>query len=218
MGTRITSLANNFDSTGKLKAAGINNASLSSITSLPSGVAGNQILLSTQTASGDSSISFTSGIDSTYEIYRFKFIDINPVNDLDEFNFNLSTDGGSNYDVSKSSTYFWSEEIETDGADQIQYRTGQDSATTTSDINVIGDMGNGADESGAGELLLYNPSATTYQKHFLSRTHYYHGSNYSIDNYMSGIGITASAINAIIFRFAGGNFDGTIKMYGIKAS
>src|SRR6056300_1558793 len=99
MGTRITSLANNFDTTGKLKAAGINNASLSSITALPSGVAGKKTLLSTQTASASASLSFTSCIDSTYDAYCFKYVNVHPGTDNVTLQFQGSTDGGSNYNT-----------------------------------------------------------------------------------------------------------------------
>jgi hypothetical protein len=83
-----------------------NNNSISSITTPGQIAQGKMILISEQTASGSASISFTSGIDSTYPIYKFDFINIHPATDGVRLQFNLSTDGGSNYNVTKTSTSF----------------------------------------------------------------------------------------------------------------
>ena len=69
-------------------------------------VGGSLVLISTQTASSSSSLSFTSGIDSTYKEYIFKFINIHPATDAVSFQFNFSADGGSNYNVTKTTTAF----------------------------------------------------------------------------------------------------------------
>jgi len=62
---------------------------------------GAEILISSQTASGDGTLDFTSGIDSTYKEYIFKFIHMHPATNDADFSFNGSTDGGSNYNVLK---------------------------------------------------------------------------------------------------------------------
>jgi hypothetical protein len=79
-------------------------------------------------------------------------------------------------------------------------------------------IGSGADESGSGTLTLFNPSSTTYVKHFIATTNAYSGqaSDYAINSYIAGYGNTTSAINAVQFKFESGNFDGTIYLYGIK--
>ena len=220
MGTRITSLANNFDSTGKLKAAGINNASLSGITALPSGAnAGKMTLLSTQTASSSSSLSFTSGIDSTYDAYCFRFFDIHPQTDSTHFQFNMSTDNGSNYNVTKTSTSFYAYHNEGDTDASLGYTTAQDLAQSTAYQRLTPDSGNDADQVSSGELWLYNPSSTTYVKHFMSRANSSHQADYSMDWYIAGYGNTTSSVNAINFQMSSGNIDaGTIKLYGVKTS
>jgi hypothetical protein len=107
MGTITRSFANNLTTGGVLKADAFNNASLNNVTALNAAVAtGGMVLLSSQTASASASISFTTGIDSTYKEYQFYFINIHPATDNTSFQFNMSTDGGSNYNVTKTTTFF----------------------------------------------------------------------------------------------------------------
>ena len=171
-------------------------------------------LLSTQTASGSASVSFTSGIDSTYDLYIFKFIEINPATDIVDFKFQGSTNGGSGYGITKTTTAFWAAHAET-GASEFEYRTSQDLAQSTDAqwLNVY--AGNGADENASGELYLFAPSSTTYVKHFYSTVNYYQNNNYSTEFFVSGYFNTTSAINAMQFTMSSGNFDGVIKMYGL---
>jgi len=75
-----------------------NNNSISNVTSFAQIPAGTPTLISTQTASGSASISFT-GIDSTYDVYQFEFINIHPATDSVNLQFQCSTDGGSSYGV-----------------------------------------------------------------------------------------------------------------------
>jgi hypothetical protein len=178
-------------------------------------ITGKMVLISSQTASNSASISFTTGINSTYKEYQFWFVDIHPRTDQAEFQFNLSIDSGSNYNVTKTSTYFWGIHDEADTDTVLIYRTAEDLAQSTSDQIIAIDTGNGADEDLAGSMSLFNPSSTTYVKHFISNTNSYNASNYTTNAYVAGYGNTTSAINAIIFRMSSGNFDGTILMYGI---
>jgi len=196
------------------------NNALSNVTAFPSAVpTGKPVLLSTATASSSSSIEFTSGIDSTYDIYQFEFINIHPANDNVYFTFNLSTDGGSNYNVTKTTTVFNAYHDEADTATALAYRTGDDLAQSTGFQRIVSaSLGNGSDESCAISFQLFNPSSTTYVKHFISVSNGYDASNYSVNNYVAGYANTTSAINAIQFKMESGNFDGTIKMYGVKKS
>ena len=194
-----------------------NNNSISNVTSFPQVPSGSLTLLSTATASASSSISFTSGIDSTYDVYCFEYININPAS-VAQLQFNLSTDGGSNYNVTKTSTAFNPYHQEDGSSAGLIYRTAWDLAQSTSDQIIAQELGNGSDESGSGYMYLFNPSSTTYVKHFLGVTQYYQnfGNTGAFQVYYAGYGNTTSAINGIIFRMSSGNFDGTIKMYGIK--
>ena len=195
-----------------------NNNSMSAITSLPSGVsAGSLILISTQTASSSSAISFTSGIDSTYKEYVFKFYDIHPASDSVDFQFNLSVDGGSNYNVTKTTTFFRAYNFEDDSSRAVQYQTGEDLAQGTGFQSLSDRIGNDADASCAGTLHLFNPSDTTFQKHFYSRFNRMFSDPVTADDFMGGYGNTTSAVNAVQFKFSSGNIDaGTIKLYGVS--
>jgi hypothetical protein len=194
-----------------------NNNSISDITSAGQLAQGKMTLISSQTASGSASIEFTSGIDSTYPIYRFEFINIHPANDSSSLQFNLSTDGGSNYNVTKTTTHFYSYHTENDGTATLTYDGGSDLAQSTGNSPITNGIGNGNDESASGEMYLFNPSSTTFVKHFISRSNCYYSGDGSIDTYNAGYGNTSSAINSIKFVVASGNIDsGTIKLYGIK--
>jgi hypothetical protein len=195
----------------------LTNNSIANVTAYNAAIAtGNMVLISSQTASNSASISFTTGIDSTYKEYQFYFIDINPASDAVDFSFNLSTDSGANYNVTKTTTWFLARHDEGDTDTALTYETGLDLAQSTSYQRFNYSSGNGADESQAGTFILFNPASTTYVKHFMSNTNQYHSANYSMNSYMAGYGNTTSAINAVDFKFSSGNIaDGTILLYGI---
>jgi hypothetical protein len=177
---------------------------------------GSLILLSTQTASASATISFTSGIDSTYDSYVFKFYDIHPASDSQYFSFQGSTNGGSTYATTVTTTDFSAYHNESDSASGLGYETGADQAQGTAFIKISNTVGNGADESCVGYLNLYNPSSTTFVKHFINRSQTYQATDYSVDEYKAGYFNTTSAINAVQFKFASGNIDsGIIKLYGV---
>ena len=178
---------------------------------------GDVVLLSSQTASDSASLDFTSGITSTYGEYIFKFYNINSATDEIQFQVNFSTDGGSNYNLDKTSTYFHAYHFENDvSGSGIAYRADADLAQSTAFQPIVEFTGNGADESCAGELHLFNPASTTYVKHFYSRFNDCHGSEISVDCIVGGYVNSTSDIDAVQFKMSSGNFDGTIKMWGVK--
>jgi len=180
---------------------------------------GSLVFISEQTASSSASVSFTTGIDSTYPIYKFEFINCHASTDASEFEFNLSTDGGSNYNVTKTTTAFQSIHNESDTTTSLNYETAEDLAQSTSNQRISINIGADNDQSASGNLYLFNPSSTTFVKHFISRINYYHKDDYSVDWYVAGYGNTTSSINAIKFVMSSGNIDsGKIKLYGIKDS
>jgi len=198
-----------------------NNNSLSAITALPASISGGGLnLISTQTASGSSSLSFTSGIDSTYKEYVFKFINIHPSANSD-FAFNMSIDGGSNYNTTKTTTFFNAYHYEDGSAANLAYLTADDLAQGTGYqvLMAFGDLGINADDSLSGYLHLFDPSSTTFVKHFISTTV---GSNneaapYVNNDFIAGYANTTSAVNAVDFKMISGNIDsGVIKLYGIS--
>jgi len=217
MGSITRSFANNIGTSGILKAAAFNNDSLNNVTALNAAIpTGNMVLISSQTANNSASLSFTSGIDSTYKEYQFYFINVAPKTDNVYFNFNLSTDSGSNYNVTKTTTWFRAYHNETGNATALGYEAGEDLAQSTSDQRLTDTNGNGADECVGGYLSLFNPSSTTYVKHFISNTNTYNNSDFSTNVFCAGYGNTTSAVNAARFQMSSGNMDGTILMYGIK--
>ena len=159
---------------------------------------------------------FTSGIDSTYKLYIFKFYDINPDNDNTLFRFQANASSQSGYNETITSTSIYAEHTESDSTTGFAYDTGGDQQQGTADQNISSNMGNGADESCAGELFLFDPSNTTYVKHFYSRSNTYYLDNRSVDVIVSGYFNVTAAITNIQFDTHNGDFTGVIKMYGVK--
>jgi hypothetical protein len=191
---------------------------MASITSLPSGVSGSSlVLLSTVTASSSSTVEFTSGIDSTYKEYIFKFIDIHGETNSKEITFQGSTNSGSSYGVTITSTAFVAYHNEAGNSAVLEYGSNSDQAQATGFQMISGNAGNGNDESISGTLHLFDPSNTTFVKHFIARSNCYNANDYSQDFYAAGYFNTTSAIDAIQFKMVSGNIDaGTIKMYGVS--
>jgi hypothetical protein len=195
-----------------------NNNSLSEISSLPTSISGGGMtLISEQTASSSASLSFTSGIDSTYDSYVFKFINLHPQNDGRNFKFQFSTDGGSTYTVNMTTTFFNAIHSEDDTSyAQLQYETALDVAQSYP-ADLIGAIGFDNDENLCGTFQLFNPSSTTFVKHFISRISSSHDFPMANDNFVGGYANTTSAINGIKFNFSTGNIDsGVIKLYGVS--
>ena len=194
------------------------NNSLSAVTALPASISGGGLnLISTQTASSSSTIDFTSGIDSTYKEYIFKFINIHPSADGSQFLFNLSADTGSNYNVTKTTTAFRSFHSEDDSATGLGYYTGGDLAQSTDFQRFADSLGNDNDQSLSGTFTLFNPSSTTFVKHFIANVNYSYDADYSLQYFLAGYGNTTSAVDAVQFKMNSGNIDaGTITLYGIN--
>ena len=181
--------------------------------------------LQTLTASGNTTRSFTSGIDNTYNIYKFRWINIHPSHNQDaQWSFQGSTDSGSNYNIAMVTTSFRAYHFEGDSGAALQSRSadneeGQSGETAFQPLGYQG--GAVADENCSGELFLFSPSSTTFAKHFICRNAaqgYDSGSGgFQQDYHVAGYFNTTSAIDAIRFKFSTGNIDsGTIEMYGIN--
>lgn len=185
----------------------------------PLSAGGSMVLLNTQTASSSSTISFTSGIDSTYKEYIFKFYNLHP-SDSDNENkiiFNGSSDTGSNYNVTKTTSAFRSYHFEADNGEGIGYQTAWDLAQSTAFQELSEDLGYGNDENSAGVLHLYNPSDTTFVKHFVAETEVNYDTAGAIHSFIAGYFNTTSAVDAIQFKLHDGTIDaGTFKLYGVK--
>ena len=180
-------------------------------------VGGSLVLISTQTASSSSTLSFTSGIDSTYKEYIFKFINCHPSANAAELQFNLSVDSGSNYNVTKTSTYFHAEHDEADNNTDLTYLTSRDLAQSTSFQTLHQGTGTDNDQSISGFLHLFEPSSTTFVKHFLSQISSYKDDDFNQNTFVGGYGNTTSAVDAVQFKMSSGNIDsGVIKLYGVS--
>ena len=185
---------------------------------LDSGVAtGSMTLISTQTASNSATVSFTSGIDSTYKEYVFKFINIHPATNSTMFGFQVDTATNTNYNQTITSTLFNAAHAEGDTETIFSYQTTMDQHQGTAFQKLANNTGNENDEGLSGTLTLFDPSNTTFVKHFIGRMNEVHNENYSFDTYSAGYVNTTTAITRAQFKFASGNIDsGTIKLYGVK--
>ena len=193
-----------FTSDGSGNLSGIN-----------SGLGSAMVLLSTQTASSSASLSFTSGITSTYGEYIFKFYNINPATNNAQFRFQANAVGESGYNETITSTNIEAYQAEAGGGN-FGYNQGQHQSQGTAFQPLVESISNGADESLIGELHLFNPSSTTYVKHFIAKVNSYFASSYTKNEYTAGYFNITAAIDDIQFKMSTGNFDGVIKMWGVK--
>ena len=175
------------------------------------------------TASSSSTLSFVDGssdvvLDNTYKEYIFLFNNIHPATDNADFNFQTSTDSGSSYGVTVTNTYFSAYHNEGGNYTSLGYRTGADLVQSTNFIELGDEIGNENDQCFGATLHLFNPSSTTFVKHYIYRGSHTQGNgDYMVDIHAAGFFNTTSAIDAIQFKFASGNIDaGTITLYGIN--
>ena len=174
-------------------------------------------LIATQTASADSSLSFTSGIDSTYDVYEFVFTNMHPATDDQGITFQVNASGGSGFNETITSSFFRAKHNENDAADGFGYVADYDQQQGTSYQRLCNDVGNDNDQSASGVFTLYAPSSTTYVKHFTARFSETHASDIHMDNFVAGYINTTSAIDEIDFKFSSGNIDaGKIHLYGVS--
>jgi len=177
-------------------------------------------LIATATASSSSTLSFTSGIDSTYDAYEFRFQNLHAATDNVNFTFQVNATDGADYnDSAITSTFFAAYHNESDSGYGFVYEADFDQAQGTAYQVLANYVGNDNDQSCNGVLTLYNPSSTTYVKHFVSRLNNVTAGDYSRDNYAAGYINDTTAIDNISFKFSSGNIDaGEIKMYGVAKS
>ena len=176
----------------------------------------NLVLLQTLTADNSATtLTFDSGIDNTYQSYLFKLINMQPATDTADLQVNFR-DGSTAYDATKTTTYFETYHNEADGTTGLGYVTGLDIAQGTGFQSIHRYVGNGADECSVGELELFDPSSTTFVKHFVSVGHDYTGNDYTNSIRVAGFCNTTAAIDGVQFKSSSGNIKaGTIKMYGV---
>ena len=193
----------------------LNNKSVANVSTLPVAL-GDMILVSSATASASATIDFTLG---DYKEYQFYFVNIHPANDEVPLKFQTSTNNGSSYGVTLTSTVFEAYHSEDDSLTFLGYQAGLDLAQSTAYQDLTSSLGNNNDDSASGNLILFNPSSTTYVKHFIANIHggYRAGYPIAINRFTAGYFNTTSALTNIRFQMGSGNIDaGTILMYGIN--
>tara|TARA_A100001201_G_scaffold2079_1_gene5178 strand:- start:3455 stop:4069 length:615 start_codon:yes stop_codon:yes gene_type:complete len=199
----------------------LNNRSVKDITQFGSiSSLGSLTHIATQTASSSASLSFTSGIDSTYKEYIFYFSNIHMATDSDDFGWQANTASETGYNETVTSTAFTPYHQEDGGSGVINYNVGSDQAQGTGIIQVTQNQGNGADDNAGGFLHLFNPSQTNHVKHFISSCSYNHATvtSASLNLYVGGYVNTTAAIDDIKFYTrSGGNIDsGQILLFGLN--
>jgi len=191
----------------------LNNKAVANVTTLPVAL-GDMVLVSSATASSSASIEFSLG---SYKEYQFYFVNIHPSVDGADFTFNFSTDNGSNYNVTKTTTAFQAYNNESTAVLGLGYENAWDLAQSTGFQLIMRDVGIDNDQSGSGCFNVFNTSSTTYVKHFISRCSKYHYGDYAGDDNIAGYANTTSALTNIKFQFDSGNIDaGKILMFGIN--
>ena len=196
-----------------------NNRSILNVTALGSIASGDMNLITTNTiSSGVSSSSFTSNIDSTYDTYMFKFINLHPATNNIKFQYNFTTDG-TNFNVTKTTTFFLAYHAEDGSATTLAYDANSDLAQGTGYQFFGNDVGNDNDQGISGTMFLFSPSNTTFVKHFMTETSVANQADLMVNVRTAGYCNTTSAITGVDFKSSSGNIDsGVIKMYGLRES
>ena len=210
----ITRIQNSNAFTGTIPADNFANATLDNVTSLPNAPLGDMVLVSSATASSSASIEFTLG---DYKEYKFFFVNIHPQTDNKNFTFQTSTDNGSTYGVTATTTYFQSYHREDGGVSGLGYNTVDDEAQSTNFLDLQVQVGNGNDEGTSGILHLFNPSSQTYVKHFMSDFSGYLYNDYNFHTFTAGYFNDTNDLTNIKFQQSSGNIDdGKILMFGLN--
>jgi hypothetical protein len=203
----------------KLNNQGVKNATaFGSITGL-----GSMTFIKKLTASSSATLSFVDGassvvLDNTYKEYLFTFNNIHPATDGNRFLFQGSTNTGSSYGVTITSTFFKAFHNEAGSSTGLSYDGNNDLAQSTNfqQLNLDADLGADNDQSLSGTLTLFNPSSTTFVKHFLATTNFNHSADYTVQCFIAGYFNTTTAIDAVQFKMSTGNIEvGDICLYGI---
>ena len=188
--------------------------------SMASGFGGSLNFISKATASASASIEFTSGIDSTYKEYVFYFVNCHPSNSPVPFTVNFSSDGGSNYNVTKTSAGFQAYHRENGTGGFLGYASSLHTAQSTGEQMIAGgSVVNNNDSGVSGSLQLFNPSSTTFVKHYMTIANSFDTSSppYTQNQFSAGYCNTTSAVNAVRFKFGSGNIDsGEILLFGVS--
>ena len=218
MGSLTRTIGNSFTTSGVIKSSAIDNTTLSNVSALPAAIpTGFMVLLSTQTASASASISFTTGIDSTYKEYMFIWNNCQPSVDFATLGFQASTDGGSSYGVTATTSFFKANNREDNSFTSLGYDGGQDLAQSTNDVQLSLSIGSLGSRSSSGVLNIFEPSSTTFVKHFTAVSSDRENRDRLTNCYSAGYFNTTSALNSFIFRCnLSANITGTIQMFGIK--
>ena len=193
----------------------LNNNSLSNLTEFSgtAAIGDMKLIQETSISSGTSSVEFTLGDKKQY---RFFLVNIHPSADSKPFEVNMSTDGGSNYNVAKTTTSFHAYLQEDNQYPELTYRTYADEAQVTTDARLMHNVGGDNDECGSGIFDIFNPSSTVFAKQFLFTSAITHKQPAAQNEFVGGYCNTTSAIDAIRFRFESGNIDdGKILMFGL---
>ena len=200
----------------KLNNNGVKNATaFGSITGL-----GSMTFIKKLTASGSGTLSFVDGassvvLDNTYKEYLFTFNNMHPASDNVTFQVGFR-DGSTDYDATKTTTFFRAYHLEDDSGAALEYVTAQDLAQSTNFQSLTEGTGGDNDQSCSGTLHLFNPSSTTFVKHFIATVNNAHAVNLSENVYVAGYCNVTAAIDAVQFKFSSGNIDaGDICLYGI---
>ena len=224
MGAITRGFANNIGSAGRLASGALSNTSLDNITALPAAAKSDLVPIIGYGLGSDAAMEHVHGersgvavFDSTYSAYCFKFVNIHPSTDNVEFQWNGSTNSGSNYNVTKTTTLFDAGLAEDGTGGNLNYDTGADLAQSTNHQRIARNVSSDSDHGVCGELWIFNPSSTTFAKHWWSIVTANDRNNFAYHTFGQGYLNTTSAVDGIIFSFASGTLEsGNIRVYGLK--
>ena len=204
----------------------LNDRGVRNVSTFGSVAGGSMVFIKKLTASASGTLSFVDGassvvLDDTYKEYMFTFNNIHPETEPAgtgaRFSFQGSTDSGSNYNTTITSTHFNAQHAESGSPAEINYQSDHDLAQSTSFQRLNENLGNDNDQCLSGYLHLFNPSSDVFVKHFIAVTNETKQNDRTQNCFVSGYFNTTSAIDAIQFKMETDNIDaGDICLYGIN--
>jgi hypothetical protein len=177
------------------------------------------VLISSAAGNNVASVSFTSGIDSSYAYYLIAIQNAIPATDAAILGFTVSIDSGANYATADYQSRVNS--FDSGGTDRS---VGSSSAST---VDLTSSVSNTTNQAGASILLYIVNPAGTAQKQFMWTGAYEHSTSdlittinaAAVSAQTAPINTVANAVNAIKFAFSSGNIaSGNFYLYGVRSS
>ena len=177
---------------------------------------GDMKLLSEQSVTAATYVEFANIFNTEYSEFIFHWHHINPGTDNVNFMMQVNASGETGYNETLTTTAWVRQVQESSGTDGPGYHSGHDMGQETGGQIIMTNLGYDSNQGGAGPIHFFNPGGAGFVKHFQSRSHFSEHGDWSGSLWISGYVNTTTALKDCFFNISSGNFDGTVKCWGVK--